>query len=104
MLNNANSYIRARGFLLISANVKWDEDCKIDEIIDEYLTHISDTKPIIARQCIKALPNLAKYKPELKNDIITALHRIDISIYSDSMQSLVCKDVRESLAKVNGEK
>lgn len=41
---------------------------KVDEIIDEYLKHITDVKPIIARQCIKLLLIMAKHKPELKND------------------------------------
>lgn len=49
MLNSTNSYIRTRGFLLISASAEWDEDCKIDEIIDNYLKHIKDIKPVIAR-------------------------------------------------------
>src|SRR5690554_130482 len=53
MLNNTNSYIRTRGIVLIAANAKWDVDYKIDEIIDEYLKHIVDDKPITARQCIK---------------------------------------------------
>lgn len=103
MLHNSNSYIRMRGFLLISVNAKWDEDYRIDEIIDEYLKCIRDVKPIIVRQCIKTLPTLAGHKPELKDEIINALHRIDVSIYADSMQSLVYKDIRESLAKIEEE-
>ena len=63
MIDNDNSYIRTRGLLLISANAKWDTDFKIDEIIDKYLRHIMDDKPITARQCIKAHPNIAKFKP-----------------------------------------
>ena len=89
---------------MICANAKWDEDYKIDEVIDEYLTLSSVSKPIFARQYIKALPNIAKYKPALKNDIIAALHRVDISIYADSMQALVYKDVSEALVKMNAEK
>ena len=73
MLNNTNSYIRTRGIVLIAANAKWDVDYKIDEIIDEYLKHIIDDKPITARQCIKALPSIVKYKPNLKNDNINKL-------------------------------
>lgn len=63
MLNDSNSYIRTRGIRLIAANAKWDKDCKIDEIIDSYLNHIMDDKPITARQTIKALPAIAQYKP-----------------------------------------
>ena len=46
---------------------------------------------------IKLLPNIAKHKPELKNDILSALHNADISIYADSMQSLVYKDIQKAL-------
>lgn len=97
MLNNTNSYIRTRGIVLIAANARWDVDCKIDEIIDEYLEHILDDKPITARQCIKALPSIAKYKPDLKNDIENALRRANPLRYKGSMQLLVLKDIQKSL-------
>ena len=89
MLDSDNSYIRTRGLTLIAYNAKWDKDYKIDEIIDNYLKHITDVKPITARQCIKLLPIIAKDKPELKNDILSALHKANICIYDDSMQPLV---------------
>ncbi len=53
MIENSNSYMRTRGIVLIAANAKWDTENKIDEIIDDYLKHILDEKPITARQCIK---------------------------------------------------
>lgn len=95
MLDNDNSYIRTRGLTLIAYNAKWDEDYKIDEIIDKYLQHITDVKPITARQCIKLLPIIAKHKPELRNDILSALHKANICIYDSSMQSLVYKDIQK---------
>jgi hypothetical protein len=73
VLNHVNSYVRSRAIILIAANAKWDTDYKIDEIIDQYLKHIMDEKPITARQCIKSLPLIARYKPELKELIIKAL-------------------------------
>ena len=97
MLDSDNSYIRTRGLTLLAYNAKWDKDYKIDEVIDKYLKHITDVKPITARQCIKLLPIIAKHKPELKNDVLSALHKADISIYEDSMQSLVYKDIQKSL-------
>ena len=100
MIDSDNSYIRTRGMILIAYNAKWDRDNKIDEIIDEYLKHIEDVKPITARQCIKLLPLIAKNKPELKSDIVSALKKADISIYADSMQPLVCKDIQNSLAEI----
>ena len=94
MIGNDNSYIRTRGLLLISANAKWDTDHKIEEIINKYLRHILDDKPITARQCIKALPNIAKFKPDLVEDILSALNKANPQRYNDSMQSLVYKDIR----------
>ncbi len=100
MIDNDSSYIRTRGLTLIACNAKWDKDNKIDEIIDKYLKHIEDVKPITARQCIKLLPMIARNKPELKDDIVLALQKADISIYADSMQSLVYKDIQNSLAEI----
>ena len=102
MLESDNSYVRTRGLTLLAYNAKWDKDYKIDEIIDKYLRHITDVKPITARQCIKLLPIIAKYKPELRNDIISALHKANICIYDDSMRSLVCKDFQKALKEIQG--
>lgn len=73
MIENSNSYIRTRGIVLISVNAKWDTENKVDEIIDDYLKHILDEKPITARQCIKSLPSIAKYKSDLVECIREAL-------------------------------
>lgn len=100
MLDSDNSYIRTRGLILLAYNAKWDKDYKIDEVIDKYLKHITDVKPITARQCIKQLPIIAKYKPELKNDILSALHKADVSVYDDSMQPLVYKDIEKALKEI----
>ena len=100
MLDSDNSYIRTRGLTLLAYNAKWDKDYKIDEIIDKYFNHITDVKPITARQCIKLLPIIAKYKPELRNDIISALHKANICVYDDSMQPLVYKDIQKALKKI----
>lgn len=100
MLDDDNSYVRTRGLTLIACNSKWDKDNKVDEIIDKYLKHITDVKPITARQCIKLLPVIADNKPELKDDIISALRKADISFYADSMQPLVYKDIQKALREI----
>lgn len=100
MLDSDNSYIRTRGLTLLAYNAKWDKDYKIDEIIDKYLRHITDVKPITARQCIKLLPIIAKYKPELRDDILFALHQANVGIYDDSMQPLVYKDIQKALKEI----
>ncbi len=104
MLDSDNSYIRTRGLTLIAYNAKWDKNYKIDEIIDKYLQHITDVKPITARQCIRLLPLVARYKPELKNDIISALNKANIRIYNDSMQPLVYKDIQKALTELQNNK
>lgn len=100
MLHSKNSYVRNRGLTLIAANAKWDTHNKIDEIIDEYLKHIVDVKPITSRQCIKGLMNIAKYKQDLCDDIKEALRKADVTRYSDSMQSLVQKDILKALKDI----
>lgn len=100
MLDSDNSYIRTRGLTLLAYNAKWDKEYKVEEIIDEYLKHITDVKPITARQCIKLLPIIAKHKPELKNDILSALNKANISIYDYSMQPLVYEDIQKALKKI----
>lgn len=100
MIGNNNSYIRSRGIILISANAKWDTENKIDGIIGDYLKHILDEKPITARQCIKALPNIAKYKSGLIEYMRETLLKADVTKYSDSMQTLVYKDILSSLKKI----
>lgn len=100
MMEDENSYLRNRGLQLIAVNARWDEDNKIDEAIDEYLKHIMDEKPITARQCIQALPEIAQYKEGLKADIIEALQRAKPERYRESMVSLVRKDIAEALQKI----
>lgn len=100
MLESGNSYVRNRGLILIASNAKWDRDYKIDEIIDDYLKHITDPKPITARQCIASLPKIAESKPDLKEDILKALNSADVSHYPDSMRGLVFKDIQNALTEV----
>ena len=97
MLDDANSYVRTRGILLIAAHARWDTECKIDEMIDRYLGHVMDEKPITARQCVKALPCIARYKPDLTGDIYRALRKANPRIYKSSMQPLFRRDIQEAL-------
>ncbi|HJJ00362.1 MAG TPA: hypothetical protein OIM11_04345 [Coriobacteriaceae bacterium] len=97
MMRDSNSYVRTRGLALIACNAKWDEAGKIDGIIDEYLDHVTDVKPITARQCIKSLPKLAETKPHLMPRIVSSLRHADTSAYADSMRSLVQNDICDAL-------
>ncbi len=100
MASSGNSYVRTRGLALIAHNAKWDVDGKIDGIIDRYLEHITDEKPICARQCIKLLPLLAEAKPALAPKIVFSLRDANVARYPDSMRPLVQKDIRDSLLAI----
>lgn len=100
MLDSSQSYIRTRALILIACNAKWDRENKIDKIIDQYLGHITDEKPITARQCIKQLPMLARYKPELKETILFVLHSADVDRYDESMQTLIIQDIQKAVKEI----
>ena len=100
MASSGNSYVRTRGLALIAHSAKWDVDDKIDGIIDGYLEHITDEKPICARQCIKLLPLLAEAKPALAPKIVSSLRDANVARYPDSMRPLVQKDIRDSLLAI----
>lgn len=97
MMHDSSSYVRTRGLTLIACNAKWDEAGRIDEIIDEYLNHVTDDKPITARQCIKSLLKLSEAKPHLVPRITSSLRHADISRFADSMRPLFQNDICDAL-------
>lgn len=100
MMNNQdNSYIRTRGLQLIAYNSKWDTHNKMESIIEKWLEHIEDEKPITARQCIKDTVIIAKNKPELIEIILERLEKVN-KIYDESMQNLVYKDRQKAIHQI----
>lgn len=101
MIDDSNSYIRTRALILIVENAKWDKEGRIEEEIERLLIHITDEKPITARQFIKLLPQLAMDKPELRGYIMEALKNADLSGYKeDTMRPLIEKDINEAEKKI----
>ncbi|HNW85840.1 MAG TPA: SufBD protein [Candidatus Limiplasma sp.] len=100
LMDSDSSYPRTRGLLMIAACARWDTDNRIDELLDRYLKHIEDVKPITARQCIQALPEMARYKPDLAPLITQALMRANPFRYPVTMQPLVQKDIAEALRRI----
>lgn len=99
MNNNSNSYIRTRALRLIAFTSKWDKENKLNLIIDEYLKHVEDEKPITSRQCIKDTVIIAQNKPELIERILESLGKFD-KTYEDSMQSLIYEDRRNATLQI----
>ena len=93
LLSHSKSLVRNRAFSLLAANVQWDDENRFDAYFDEFLTHITDDKPISARQCIQALGQIGLSKPGYIPRILAALHNADLSGYKDSMRPLIEKDI-----------
>ena len=96
LLNHPKSLVRNRALYILGANAQWDEENHFDSIISDFLTHITDEKPITARQCIKALVQVGSAKPQYIPRILSCLQRADLSKYKDSMRPLVEKDIAET--------
>ena len=100
LLRHKNSLVRNRAISILAANARWDKDGKFDALLDEFLSHVTDAKPITARQCAAALPEIAGAEPELIPRIRSALEQADLSGYRDSMRPLVLKDIAAALGEI----
>lgn len=96
LLNHPKSLVRNRVLHILAANAQWDEENRFDSILDEYLAHITDEKPITARQCIQALAQVGLAKPQYIEKILWSLRHADLSKYKDSMRPLIVKDIAET--------
>ena len=96
LLNHPKSLVRNRALNILAANAQWDDENRFDTILDDYLTHITDEKPITARQCIKALRQLGEAKPQYIPRILSCFHGADLSKYKDSMRPLIARDMEET--------
>ena len=96
LLNHPKSLVRNRVLYILAANAQWDDENRFDAILNDYLAHVIDEKPITARQCIKALVQVGKAKPQYIPKIIDYLHSADLSKYKDSMRPLIEQDIAET--------
>ena len=96
LLNHPKSLVRNRILYILAANAQWDDENRFDAILEDYLAHISDEKPITARQCIKTLVQVGMAKPQYIPRILSCFHDADLSKYKDSMRPLIEKDMEET--------
>ena len=96
LLNHPKSLVRNRVLYILAANAQWDDENRFDAILDDYLAHIMDEKSITARQCIKALAQVGKSKPQYIPRIIDCFHSANLSVYRDSMRPLIERDMVET--------
>ena len=100
LLNHPKSLVRNRALYILAANAQWDEENRFDGIISDFLTHITDEKPITARQCIKALAQVGSVKPKYIPVILSRLRNADLTKYKESMRPLIEKDIAETEKKL----
>ena len=93
MLQDKNSYVRTRAFVLICNQARWANDGQIDAVFDLMLPLLNDPKPTVVRQCLNALHEVVLFRPELSDKIENALAEMDVSKYKDSISPLILKDV-----------
>ena len=92
LLDHPKSLVRNRALHIRAAIAQWDKENRFDSIISDFLTHITDEKPITARQCVKALAQVGLAKPQYIPRILSALQDADLSKYKDSMRPLIERD------------
>ena len=96
LLNHPKSLVRNRAIYILAANAQWDCDNKFDLILPDFLTHITDEKPITARQCIKALAQIGTAKPQYIPKMLSCLETAELSKYKDTMRPLIEKDIEKT--------
>ena len=96
LLSHPKSLVRNRVLNILAENARWDEENRFDLILSDYLSHITDEKPITARQCIKALAQVGQAKPQYIPEILSRFRDADLSEYKDSMRPLIEKDIAET--------
>jgi len=96
LLDHPKSLVRNRAFYILAANAQWDAENRFDLVISDFLTHITDEKPITARQCVKALARVGLAKPQYIPRILACFKDADLSKYKDSMRPLIEKDMEET--------
>ena len=97
LLDHPKSLVRNRALYILAANAQWDDENLFDAIIANFLTYITDEKPITARQCVKALAQVGLAKPQYIPRILSCLKSADLSKYMDSMRPLIEKDIAETV-------
>ena len=96
LLDHPKSLVRNRALTILAANARWDEKNRFEALLPRFLAHITDEKPITARQCVKALAQIGQAQPRYIPLILSALRKADLSKYKDSMRPLIQRDIIET--------
>jgi len=100
-LDSSNSYQRSLGAMLISQNIKWDNNNLFEGIYEKYLALFIDEKFITCRQAIQSIEKWIAYKPNLCAPTARALMSADINRFKDTQKPLILTDILCSLIVIN---
>ena len=103
MIHSEKYVVRVRGYRLLCKQAKWDNENRINEILDELLAHIEDEKPTAVRQKIKSLEDIVPYKKELNDKIKKVALSIDCSRFKDTMSPLITKDIQNLVGLIEAQ-
>ena len=94
LLKSKSSFVQVRGFRLACAQARWDTEKRLEQNLDALFAALYAAKPTAARQCLAALRNVLRWRPELAGKIEAGLDKIDLSKYKDSMRPLIEGDIQ----------
>lgn len=100
LLNSKSAFAQVRGFRLACAQARWDTEGKLEKNLDTLFAALCAAKPTAVRQCLAALQNVLRRRPELAGEIISRLDGVDLSRYKDTMRPLIEKDIQALRAGV----
>lgn len=100
LLNSKSAFVQVRGFRLVCAQARWDTEGKLEKNLDTLFAALCAAKPTAVRQCLAALQNVLRRRPELAGEIISRLDGVDLSRYKDTMRPLIEKDIQALRAGV----
>ncbi len=102
-LQSGNSYQRSIGVMLLSENVRWDREGRLDAVLYDYTACFRDEKFITARQAIQSLEVWLPSKPEKYPQVLAALTGIPVKALPGSQSRLILLDILNVLSLMQRE-
>jgi hypothetical protein len=99
-MDDANSYQRSIGCMLIAENVRWDHENRFGGILKAYLAHCHDERFITSRQTIQSIHRWLPLHPEHFQAVIETLLSIDVEALKDTQRKLILADILEVFLEI----
>ncbi len=100
-LDSDNSYQRSLGVMLLSENVRWDNENQFAGVLGKYLRCCQDEKFITARQAIQGLAAVVKATDKYNGALTQGLANLQLAQYKENQQKLLKKDIANISKLIN---